>query len=262
MTGNAKYADWMEKILLNGVRASMRIHDDDMMKGRTFYYGSFLSPGDKYYFPAPYPCCSGTYLLNVCEVANQIYFKDADSLYVAEFIGSEVENIYDGKRVVVTQETNFPEESDTKLTLNLNGSAAFNVKIRVPSWAKNASFKVNGESFDAPVKNGWAVISRTYSNGDVIEADFDISLELVPVDEGDLSMNFAMYGPLYMVGTDPTIPAARIAEGKSFNDYIVGKNGANIFAKDANGKLIELKPYYNVGDGERFAGNFEVKRPV
>ena len=109
-TGEARYGDWIERLLYNGVGAALPIRDE----GRTFYYGDYrLGGGMKVYNWDTYTCCSGTYIQNLAEYHNLIYFKDADGLFVNLYVPSEVK--WNG--VTLTQETRYPDAETTTLTL-------------------------------------------------------------------------------------------------------------------------------------------------
>ena len=58
-----------------------------------------------------------------------------------------VEWTHAGQTVRLRQETTFPESDQTALHLTLESPAEFALRIRVPSWSKDASVMVNGEQF-------------------------------------------------------------------------------------------------------------------
>lgn len=58
-TGQAKCADWIERLLYNGIGAALPMSG----RGTTFYYSDYrLGGGRKVPYWAAFPCCSGTYI--------------------------------------------------------------------------------------------------------------------------------------------------------------------------------------------------------
>ena len=164
-TGEAKYGDWIERLVYNGMGAVLPMAGN----GRTFYYSDYqIGSGRKVYYPdGSWPCCSGTFPQVLADYHNIIYFKDADSLYVNLFVPSEVTWNHDGEEVKVEQETAFPESDTTTLTVRPKAKASFNLKFRVPRWTQGATVAVNGTKQGVTCLPGsWASIQRTWTPGD------------------------------------------------------------------------------------------------
>lgn len=259
LTGEAEYLKWGEKLLYNGVLSMLPISDDSIMRGKTFYYANYQKDASKEYYGAAWPCCSGTYFMNLCDVADQIYFKDADSLYVANYISSKVENNYNGKNVYLTTEANFPEDNTVKMSINCTDKVNFNLNIRIPEWAKNYSVKLNGKPVNATIgDNGWCKVGNEFKKGDIIEITFDPEIYLEQIVDGDNSGVMAMYGSVYMVAKDADSSTITLKEGKSLSEYVVGVDSATIYVRDENDVLFKFVPYYTLGAGARYAGNLKL----
>ncbi len=195
-TGEARYGDWVESLLYNGIGATLPVQPD----GRSYYYADYrVGMGAKTFFWDEWPCCSGTYIQTVADFHNVIYFKDADGLYVNLSIPSEVEWTHGGQTVRLRQETTFPESDQTALHLTLESPAEFALRIRVPSWSKDASVMVNGEPFTVKMEpNTWGTLRRRWQTGDVVTVRFPLHARLVPVDPQHPQRVAVMYGPLVM----------------------------------------------------------------
>ena len=93
------------------------------------------------------------------------------------------------------QETDFPRQQSTKLTVD--GSGRLTIKLRVPAWAtKGYTVKLNGQAQDLDAKpSSYVSIERDWSPGDTIEIDlpFPIRIERA-IDRPDTQT--VMYGPL------------------------------------------------------------------
>ena len=108
-----------------------------------------------------FTCCSGTYSQNMADYYNLAYYKDAGSLYVNLYVPSEVTWQRPGGNVVVEQETLYPEAETSVLTLRPAEPSAFALKLRVPSWTRGMSVKVNGAAANVECRPGtWATLER------------------------------------------------------------------------------------------------------
>ena len=168
VTGEARYGDWVELLMYNGVGGILPIRDN----GKHFYYADYrVSGGVKVYAREAYTCCSGTYCQATSDFPNQIYYKDAGSLYVSLYLPSEVTWKRPDGDVTLKQETHYPEAETSKFTLDLPQSSAFALKFRVPGWCSDMSVKVNGQAAQVVCQPGtWAVVQRTWKSGDQVEA--------------------------------------------------------------------------------------------
>jgi DUF1680 family protein len=196
-TGEAKYGDWIEKLVYNGIGAALPMGPG----GLTFYYSDYrVGGGRKVYFPARFPCCSGTYIQAVADYPNLIYFRDAGGLYVNLFVPSEVTWNLEGNEIKVEQETEYPEADVTNLTVCPQRSAAFDVKFRVPRWSRGVTVKVNDAPEPVTAQSGeWATIRRTWNPGDRVTLQISMPHYLEPIDKQHPNRVALMYGPVVLV---------------------------------------------------------------
>lgn len=196
-TGEARYGDWAERILYNGIGAALPVTPD----GKTFYYSDYrMAGGMKVYYWDAWPCCAGTYIQAVADYPNLIYYKDASSLYVNLFVPSEVTWKRRDGDVKLTQETNYPETDTTTLKLALSQDQNFALKFRVPAWTRDASVKLNGAPLEITATPGaWAAVDRTWKSGDTVEIQIPLTWHLLPADKQHPDRVAAVRGPTAMV---------------------------------------------------------------
>ncbi len=195
-TGEARFGDWIERLLYNGVGAALPITTG----GRHFYYADYRSAAVKYYSRNAYTCCSGTYIQAVAAYHDLIYFRDAAGLGVNLYLPSEAAWDRPEGEVRIRQETGFPESGTSTLTLEMDKPAAFALRLRVPGWAKDVSISVNGAPSGVADSPGtWAVISRTWRPGDKVEIELPLSFRLQPVDQWHPTRVALVRGPVVFV---------------------------------------------------------------
>jgi DUF1680 family protein len=193
-TGEAKYGDWAEKILYNGIGAALPLQPD----GRTFYYSDYrVGAGLKVYRDDQrWSCCSGTYSQAIADYYNLVYFHDTGGIYVNLFVPSEVS--WNG--IEVRQETNYPESPTSNLTIHTAKTTQFSLHVRIPSWCTGASIRVNGESQNVSCSPGkWASLERRWNSGDKVFLDLPMQLSYAPVDQQHPRRVALVYGPTVLV---------------------------------------------------------------
>lgn len=196
LTGESKFADNIEKVLLNGMLASLPMRPD----GKTFYYSDYSAGTKKDYFPAVWPCCSGTYAQITADYPLDIYFHDDNGIYIGLFAESSVRWKVQSSIVTLKQETDFPLSDKTKIILHVSKPAKFTVHVRVPNWlTQTATVALNGRRLSIPTRPGTFLdITETWKNGDRLELIFPRSLHFEFVSKDSRERAALMYGPLVL----------------------------------------------------------------
>ena len=267
----ARWMDYYEKLLWN-VRAGTQNVDGMLMYYVPTIPGGWKTFGDAYEANL---CCTGTGAEEYAKLVDTIFFHDQNSLYVNQFVAASVH--WPEKQARVVQQTSFPEQEGTSLTIHTENPAAFAFKIRAPHWAKGIQVRINGQQdHTATGSDGYLTLNRTWQSGDRVEVDLPMTLrqESVP---GSPELTSLAYGPLVLVacmgrdglsqdmidagqGPDmgrlpalpiPTFIAPANAEGapawvkKSEEDSL-------LFHSIGQSKDLPLKPLYRVLD-ERYS---------
>ncbi len=195
-TGEARYGDWIERLFYNGIGAALPITG----RGRNFYYADYrVGGGMKVYNWDTFTCCSGTYIQNIADYHNLVYFRDANALYVNLYLPSEV--TWDGPTgpVALTQETSYPDGDTTTLRLRLATPSSFPLHFRVPTWTRDVSVEVNGNAVACEAVPGtWASVSRKWSSGDEVRIRIPLTLRMEPVDRQHPDRVAVVRGPVVL----------------------------------------------------------------
>lgn len=195
-TGEARYADWVEQLVYNGIGATVPVRPD----GRTPYYADYrLGVATKLPYWNEWPCCSGTYVQAVAHLADLVYYRSAEGLAVALYVPSEVTWTHEGREVTVRQDTTFPEGDESQIHVDAGGPIRLELRLRVPSWAESMSIEVNGSPLDVTCTPGdWAVVNRTWQTGDVLVVRPGATLRALPVDSFHPNRVAMAFGPVVL----------------------------------------------------------------
>ncbi|MBR6121060.1 MAG: glycoside hydrolase family 127 protein [Prevotella sp.] len=162
-TADAKYADFYEQAVWNHILSTQ-----DPTTGGYVYFTTLRPQGYRIYSQPNKGmwCCVGTGMENHSKYGHFIYTHDgAKTLYVNLFTASKLES----NDFVITQETNFPYEMQSKLTVGKAGDYA--IAVRHPSWAEEGFFvTINGEKVqNVNETKGYVLLNRKWAVGDVVD---------------------------------------------------------------------------------------------
>jgi len=212
LTGEAKYADLVERILYNGFLVGVSLKGD-----RFFYQNPLKSFGSYERFDwINVPCCPPNVARLLATLGNHIYAKTDSEIYVNLFIGSSAEVEMGKKTVKISQETRYPWEGGIRMTVDPGGRARFTVCVRIPGWAMNRplpgdlyrymdsmaekpDLKVNGRPVEMSPEKGYIRLKRTWKKGDVIELHLPLPVRRVLAHEAvreDRGLTALERGPL------------------------------------------------------------------
>lgn len=204
---DARYADFYEATLWNHILSTQ-----DPATGGYVYFTTLRPQGYRIYSQVNQGmwCCVGTGMENHGKYGHFIYTHSEDNatLYVNLFIPSVLQS----EHFALTQTTDFPYTSSTKLTIDKAGT--YTLAVRHPAWT-TADFdvRVNGASVDTNTQAGTASyvnISRTWNEGDVVEISLPMALryETCP----DLPDYIAFkYGPILLAAATTAMSEAESA---------------------------------------------------
>ncbi len=192
----AEYMDYYERNLINSILATQ-----DPRTGMMMYFVTLASGHWKYYNTPrdSFWCCTGTGLENHAKYGDTIYFHNDRTLWVNQFIASEL--AWRDQGVTVRQDTTFPDTSTTKLTIRAAAPTEFELRLRVPEWAtEGVTLKIGGQDQAVTAQNGsFLSIRRTWRDQTEVEMQMPMRLWLCPMPD-DPNLVAVMYGPLVLAG--------------------------------------------------------------
>ncbi len=196
-THEAKYADFYEATMWNHIMSTQ-----DPQTGGYVYFTSLRPLSYRIYSQVNQGmwCCVGTGMENHSKYGHFIYTHSAtnDTLYVNLFTASELNS----KKFGIRQETNFPYEQKTKLTITKDGT--FTLAIRKPAWASSDG------------KASYIYETKKWKKGDVKEVELPMTLRYEECPDYSSYIAFK-YGPILLAArtaTEAQLPNEYGGEGR------------------------------------------------
>jgi DUF1680 family protein len=193
--GETKYIDILEKTLYNSMLSGVSLSAD------RFFYPNPLESAGQHNRSAWFgcACCPSNIARFVPAIPGYIYAVTDEDLYVNLFISNNAGLSLGKNRLRVEQKSDFPWDGKVELLLFPEKEFKFSLKIRVPGWAVNEAIpgdlyhffdesdakyliKVNGETAEFKLENGYAEIERRWEKGDRVEIEFPMPARKVIAD--------------------------------------------------------------------------------
>jgi hypothetical protein len=140
------------------------------------------------------------------------YVKSKTGVYVNLFVGSRIlVGEVAGTNVEMVQKTNYPWSGSIAITVNPEQARTFSVHVRVPNRSTSKLYTdspalrglkrlaVNGKAITPDIQKGYAVITREWKAGDLIELELPMEPQRVVADsriKDDQGLVALKYGPL------------------------------------------------------------------
>ncbi|MCF0198468.1 MAG: glycoside hydrolase family 127 protein [Bacteroidaceae bacterium] len=190
--GESKYYDVLERSLYNGVISGVSLD------GGKFFYPNPLESMGQHQRQAWFgcACCPSNICRFIPSIPGYFYQTNNRDLYVNLYGANETSVRLDGKSVKLRQQTHYPADGDVALTITGNQADKFRLRLRIPGWVRGLpvpsglysyaddvpqtySVKVNGQTVEAELEDGYFGIERKWKKGDCVEIHFDMPARTV-----------------------------------------------------------------------------------
>ena len=260
-TGDARYADYIERALYNGILAQQNPHT-----GLIAYFLPTQPGGKKVWGTEKndFWCCHGTLVQAQAMYEDLIYYRSPEAVTVSQFIPSHAVLGATDDQIVIVQsvdptsgQANFTRPDDvTEFAVNLSISSQtsreWTLRVRQPAWAIGAAVvTVDGKKVAAAaVKNGFVELKRAWSNAQVkIAFPKRVTREPLP---GDPERFALLDGPIVLAAVTSEEPV--IADDTSVvpsyeHIYVDGRDWqANHYRVRTSQGSVALKPVFEIAD--------------
>ncbi len=182
LSGDAEYADILERSLYNGALDGLSLNGD------RFFYGNPLASRGKNarreWFGTA--CCPANIARLVESLGNYIYSSSDNGIWVNLFVGNNTTIPVKGNNISLTMTGNYPWDGNISIKVDPVKKIKTAMHIRIPGWANNvavpgglysftdssnsvARILLNGKEIAITMDKGYAVIDREWKKGDVVE---------------------------------------------------------------------------------------------
>lgn len=240
-SGDARYLDVAELSLFNNSLAGVNINGD-----RFFYVNPLEADGVKRFNHGHggraewfgCACCPPNISRLILQVGGYMYAYSKSNIYLTLYGGSKTNIPLEGVNVALDQVTGYPYDGKVKLTVHPDKRSEFAVYMRIPTWATSDEFVpgglypykestqtkvelwVNGETTSFKTDKGFAVVNRTWQEGDVIELNLPMPVRFVdciPEVKENIGKTAVTRGPLVYCAeeVDNSGPVQRLYLGNS-----------------------------------------------
>jgi uncharacterized protein len=178
-TGDARYADVIERALYNGINSGMSLD------GTLYCYRNPLAfdpdSGEKIRNPwYDTTCCPPNLERTFASLPGYFYSTAPDSIYIHLFHSSELNwQLPDGTPLKITQKTNYPWQGTVDIEVTPASSKEFTVWVRNPGWSKSGRASSPSLNIELTGEGGYVRFHQVWSKGDRIHIAFDMSPQLL-----------------------------------------------------------------------------------
>ena len=191
--GDSKYYDVLERTLYNGLISGVALDG-----GSFFYPNPLESMGQHQRQPwFGCACCPSNIARFIPSLPGYVYAVKGDDVYVNLYMSNTADLDVKGKKVILSQETNYPWSGNIVVTVDQNKAGNFDLKLRIPGWVNNKpvpsdlysyvdgkrlgySVTVNGEKADGTLTpDGYYSINRKWKKGDKVALHLDMQPRIV-----------------------------------------------------------------------------------
>lgn len=185
----AEYVDIMELTLYNSILSGIDV------TGKAFFYSNPLVNFKRNYkhgrnLPEHWgasvrledfscSCCPPNISRFIASIGQYIYASSGNSIWVNLFIDSEVELELDEDNLTLQMQTGYPWDENIAIKILMVKSLSCKLSIRIPGWVRKFDLRVNGNSIEYTLENGYALIERHWGNGDQIDLCLPMAVEII-----------------------------------------------------------------------------------
>jgi hypothetical protein len=211
-TGGARWMDAYERTLFNARLGTQNAQGlkQYFLPLAAGYWRSYGSAEDSFW------CCTGTGAEDFAKFGDSIYFHAGDTVYVNQFLPSVL--TWKEKGFTLRQETQFPRESQIRLSVQMAEPQERAIAVRIPAWIDEGGYvAVNGKTLEAFTEPGsYLVLRRTWTTGDTVTVHLPMKVREESL-AGSPDTIAAVYGPLVLaknMAAGPTSGPTKIITGR------------------------------------------------
>lgn len=195
MTGDADYADVIERALYNGVLSGISLSGD-----LYFYVNPLESRGTHARVPwFDCACCPPNVARLIGSVGKYVLGASDDGIYIHIPVGCRAETTINGVSVKIEIDSDYPWSGTYRVRVSPETPVAFKLRVRIPAWSSEVEIDTGTAQEPAEYDAGYAVIERIWKRDDLVTVDLKMTpmwYEADPRVQDDVGRVALTNGPL------------------------------------------------------------------
>ena len=180
----SEYIDVMERALYNGVVSGVSLD------GTRFFYDNYLASFPGYHEirrrSAPdrqewfgCACCPPNLARIIASIGGYLFASTDDSILINLYAHYATDISLSDSRIGFSMSSDYPWSGDVRISFELERPTEFALKLRIPSWCREYSLEINGETIEYSEADGYAIVHRNWVDGDSIELSLPMPVERI-----------------------------------------------------------------------------------
>lgn len=240
-TAEPKYAEAYMNTFYNSVMALQ-----SAQTGKCVYHLPLGSPREKAFLNEnDFRCCNGSSIEAFAQLNSAIYYHNNSTLWVNMFIPSRLS--WTNKGVEIEQKGYFPTNPEVEFVISSERKSVFELKLFIPSWAKNVNLFVNGTKQSVKISPcSFLSLTRQWDDDDKVRLvfDYDFHIKTMPDDENVIAI---FYGPMLLAFESSSELILKGDHNNVLSNLYRGDSDG-VFHLKNNDALFALRPLFEIED--------------
>ncbi len=228
-TGDSRYAERIETIAYNAWPATFtpdmsahqyvqQVNQIEVSRKKRGWYDAY-NEANLFGLAPNFGCCAANMHQGWPKLAGVLAMQTPDGIALPVYAPCSATIDVRGTTVKLTEETDYPFDGEIHIKIenieNATNALEFALRLRLPSWAETYTLTYNGTQTETETANGYLILKKAFSAGDVISLFLPLKLRLVPESSGGATVH---YGALLLAL--PIAAETRVLRGTPpFADY-------------------------------------------
>ncbi|HEY0238453.1 MAG TPA: beta-L-arabinofuranosidase domain-containing protein, partial [Friedmanniella sp.] len=187
ITGQARYADLVERTLYNGFLAGLSLDGQRYIYANPLQVrdGHMSGGNDRDYARKPWfkcACCPPNVMRTLASLEHYVVLGGASGLTVHQFVEGTWTALVGSSEATVSVRTDYPWDGEVRIRVDAS-PGTWGLTVRVPHWATSASVSVNGQDVEPVTADGWLTVTRDWVEGDELVLELPLEARFTRADE-------------------------------------------------------------------------------
>lgn len=160
LTGEAKYADELEKSVYNSLLGAQDPNGED--------WAYFIFANGERSHATYWACCKSSGALTLEEIPPLVFSHRNGGIAINLYTESEGRLSTPAGDVSIIVKTDYPRSDEVRILVSPKRPNRFPLFLRIPGWAHDASLTVGGQAAPTVASGSYATVDRTWRHGDEV----------------------------------------------------------------------------------------------